>query len=116
MIGSRRCEVALEAILEKLNDRYVTHAVMHRLQDFRCVCQSLQKYVVEHDRAFALSLLSLCKHDALAKMALRKDKLPHDVYTHWLTCLIAIYRNTILEFKQYPTKRQVQNARINYKG
>ena len=116
MIGPRRCEKALESILKRINDSHVTNVVTRLLHDFRIQCKSLRELVVEHDRAFAIDLLELCKHHALEVIKKRGDIYSSELISHWQCCLVARYRDTIKQFKEFPTKRQMQNARIKYHG
>jgi hypothetical protein len=103
----------MEEMLEKLDDPHLVRIITNRLFDFRRQCKCLREHVVQHDRAFAIEMLHLCKHKSLEKMAMWSDKMPHGVYSHWQCCLIAIYRNTLDIFWDFPTKRQVQVARLN---
>jgi argininosuccinate lyase len=95
MIGKNPCQKSLEDILEKLNNPKITKVVTRRLHEFRSRCDSLAKFLAPYDKPLAKELLKLLRREAIAKTCLRRTDMPDCCFTHWQSCLVAIYRNTL---------------------
>jgi hypothetical protein len=96
-VGSMACEVSLNSILLRENNARITKIVMSRYNYYK---EGIKRLVKSNlDREFLRTMLVLWKHNQLAKLEKQQNRLPEDAYTHLRCCMVAQYRQTLVEIK-----------------
>lgn len=94
LIGSRKCEAALEEILTECDDQKITHLVMSQWNDFVSGLYKLSTLEKE-DFSFYKRMLALWRHDRITEWELHLDRVPKAVFTHLRTCMVSEFREVL---------------------